>query len=301
MRSLLLAATLAALGSVGLRAQDTLQFYATFVGPDGRPLTQITAADIDVRENGMSAQVVRVDKVDWPVKVELLLDNGAGIGPDNLLVLRTALEGFVDWLPEGVEASVITLAPQPRTLVRPTTDKQALRAGAGLLTPDGGAGRFVEGLMEAATRINRTRGDKDGGRYFPVIVALGSTAAQGRTPVERQVEEMLERMARHAATVHVIMLTSTSQGLTGGANQTQVGIAVSELTGGVYENLSAASRIATLLPELAQRIGDSHARQQQQFRVTWRRPAGATGETGRVTVGARGAARAQLSLDGHLP
>lgn len=301
MRRTLLTLALVVASGLGPSAQEPLQFYATFIAPNGQPLTEIAAADVQVTENGMPAQVVRVEQVDWPVRVELLLDNGAGLGPENLIILRNALEGFVDWLPEGVEASIITLAPQPRTLVRPTTDKQALRAGAGLLTPDGGAGRFVEGLMEAATRINRSHGDKDGGRYFPVIVALGSTAAQGRTPVEHQVEEMLERMARHAATVHVIMLTSASRGLTGGANQTQVGIAVSELTGGVYENLSAASRIATLLPELAQRIGDSHARQQQQFRVTWQRPAGVSGELGRVTVGARGAARAQLSLDGHLP
>jgi hypothetical protein len=176
-----------------------------------------------------------------------------------------------------------------------------LRAGAGLLTPDGGAGRLVDGLMEAADRINKSHGDRDGGRYFPVIVALGSTAAQGRTPIERQVEQMLERLARHAATVHVIMLTSTVRGSTGGANQTQVGIAASELTGGVYENISASQRIATLLPELAQRIGISHARQQQQFRITWQRPPGLAGDMGRVTVAARGAARAQLSLDGHLP
>jgi hypothetical protein len=290
-----------AAATAAVDAQQPFEFFATFVGGNGQPLTAVAATDVEVRENDMPATVVKVERVDWPVRVELILDNGAGMGAENLIHLRNGLRGFVEALPMGVEASIFTLAPQPRMVIKPTTDRAELLKAEGLITPDAGAGRFLDALVESAGRVDQTHGDKTGGRYFPVVVALASTAAGGRSPVERTLSEMLERFGRHAATVHVVMLTSASQSGGGAQNQTQIGIGVTELTGGRYENISAPSRIATLLPELAAKIAASHARQLQQFRIAAQRPAGASGELGRVTVRANNAVRAQLSLDGHLP
>jgi hypothetical protein len=299
MKQLILALVLSALALARPTAQEQMQFFATFLGANGQPLTTMAAADVEVQENDMPAQVMKVEPLDWPVRVELLLDNGAGMGSDNLIHLRTGLKGFVEALPMGVEASILTLAPQPRTVIKPTTDRAELLKGEGLLTSDAGAGHFLDGLVESAQRIDKSRGDKNGGRYFPVVVAVGSTAAGGRTPVQKTLQEMLERFGRNAATVHVVMLTSTQQGATN--INTQMGVAATEITGGHYDGIVAPSRLTTLLPEIAAKIAASHAKQLQQFRVTFQRPAGASGELGKVTVRANGAVRAQLSLDGHLP
>ena len=81
-------------------------------------------------------------------------------------------------------------------------DKQALVQGADRIVPDSGAPRFIEALNEAAARV-----DKEKGNYFPVVVILGSTTADGSSFVERDVQRMLQRFAERS-TVHVIMLST---------------------------------------------------------------------------------------------
>jgi hypothetical protein len=49
-------------------------------------------------------------------------------------------------------------------------------------------------------------------------------------------------------------------------------------------------------------IGKSHERQSKQFRITAQRPAGASGQVGKVSMGARsGLSVAALSFDGRIP
>ena len=55
-------------------------------------------------------------------------------------------------IPEGVEVSMYTTAPQPRPIGKPTTDKQQLLKAIGLIAPDSGAGAFFDALFEAANR-----------------------------------------------------------------------------------------------------------------------------------------------------
>ena len=88
----------------------------------------------------------------------------------------------------------------------------------------------------------------------------------------------------------------------GGANQTQVGMAVTQATRGRYESIAAASRLATLLPEIGKQVAASVQKQSHQFRLTVERPAGAKGDVGQVGAGARSGLVVQgLSMDGRLP
>ena len=123
--------------------------------------------------------------------------------------------------------------------------------GADRIAPDSAAPRFIEALNEAASRI-----DKEKGNYFPVVVILGSMSAEGSSFNER------DRPA-HAAAVRGAARPCTSsccqhgaQSATG-ANQTAVGDAAAKNTGGRYENIAAATRLATLLPEIGAQIAKS--------------------------------------------
>jgi hypothetical protein len=133
------------------------------------------------------------------------------------------------------------------------------------------------------------------------VVILGSTAADGSRVLERDFQRLLQRFQQGAATVHVVMLSSSARSALGGANQTQVGIAAAELTGGRYDNISAASRIATLLPEIAAQIAKSHARQSRQVRITFQRPGGLTGQVGSIGIVGPSNLQLSLSLDGRMP
>jgi hypothetical protein len=89
-------------------------------------------------------------------------------------------------------------------------------------------------------------------------------------------------------------------GSSGGGAQTEIGLNVTKLSGGRYENITTTNRLATLLPELGKRIAQSAARQRHQSRVTYER-------SGNPKAGAQISAAVSkpgtpiLTLDGHMP
>jgi hypothetical protein len=288
---------LACVAVIDLHAQNTLTFFASVVDEKGVPVAALTPDDLKVAENGVEGKIVKIEPIDWPIKVQLLVDNGTGM-EQGLVQIRNGVKGFVEALPDGIEMSLVTTAPQPRFIVRPTMDKQAIIQGADRITPDSGAARFIEALNEAAARI-----DKEKGNYFPVVVIVGSTTADGSSFVERDVQRMLQRFSERAATVHVVMLSTGARGgnIVSGANQTNVGDAVAKTTGGRYDNIAAMTRIATLLPEIGAQVAKSHARQSHQFRITFQRPNGASGPLGEVGAATRAGFTPMLSINGRLP
>jgi hypothetical protein len=103
-------------------------------------------------------------------------------------------------------------------------------------------------------------------------------------------------------TVHIIVASGgAGSGASGGAIQTELGLALTKLSGGRYENITAGTRLATLLPELGKRIAESNAKQAHQFRVTYERPT-ATAKPG-TQIGAAIArpGAVTLTIDGHMP
>jgi hypothetical protein len=113
---------------------------------------------------------------------------------------------------------------------------------------------------------------------------------------------MFERVASRGITVHAIMAgASTVSTGTNVSNATNIALAVTKQTGGRYESIAAATRLATLLPEIGTQIAQSHARQSAQYRVTFERPAGKTGQIGNIGLAARGGSSVRLTLDGRMP
>lgn len=277
-------------------AQSQFQVYASVVDGTGTAPATLQPTDLSLMEDGIETNIVKIETVSFPVKLQLLLDNGIGLGSENIQHLRNGVRALLDALPDGVEVTIVATAPQPRFLVRPTTDRDLMTKGLALLSPDGSAGRFVESLNEATQRI-----DKDKGDYAPVIISL-ATIAGDRNVRDSDVEQLSKRLQTRPTTVHVVLVSLTSgRTLTGGANQTDIGIRAAEMTGGRYEAIAVANRIATLLPELGVLVAKAHASQTRQFKITAQRPAGRSGELGNVSMGARGGLGVvSLSFDGRV-
>lgn len=279
-----------------VRAQREFLFFAQFSDASGRAVTTLTDADIQVSEDGTNGKVLKFEPVNWPVRVAILLDNGTG-SADRMVNVRQGAKGLIEALPAGVEISLQTLAPQPRWLAQPSTDKQALLDGVNRYTPDASASRFVDGLIETVARF-----DKEKGNNFPVVVILGSLTADGSSIRDRDVKQLFERLASRAITVHAILAGASTVAVGQSvANSSRIAIAATKQTGGRYESIAAATRLATLLPEIGAQIAQSHARQSAQYRVTFERPAGKTGQVGNIGLAARGGVNVTLSLDGRLP
>jgi hypothetical protein len=279
-----------------VRAQQQVQLYASVADVTGKPVATLEPADLKVLEGGVEAKIVKVEPVSWPVKVQLLVDNGIGLGGQNIQSLKDGIKGLIEALPENLEVTIVTTAPQPRFLVRPTMDKAMMIEGLSRLAPDGGAGRFVESMNEATQRIEKDKSD-----HFPVIISSATSSGDANV-LERDVKRIFERIQKRPTTVHVILLNSTTGSATGGANQTQVGLSVTQATRGRYESIAVPTRLATLLPEIGKQVAASHEKQSHQFKITVERPAGKSGELGQLSAGARSGLVLQgLSTDGRLP
>ena len=279
-----------------LAAQKEGQLFIKIVGPDGKPVEDLKASDVSVTEGGAACKTVKVEPIDWPMKLQILVDNGK-VNTNPINPLRDGLAAFFDLIPEGVEVSMYTTAPQPRPIGKPTADKQQLVKAIALIAPDTGAGAFFDALSEAATRT-----DKDKAPHFPVMMMVGSDLGRSEAR-DRDFQKLQENIIKHGMTVHVIVASGGSgSAASGGAMQTEVGLALTKLSGGRYENITGGTRLATLLPEFAKQIAASDAKQRHQFRVTYERPTDKPAKPGTqvgATVSRPGSVT--LSIDGHMP
>ena len=274
--------TLLATAAAG--AQQQFNFFLSAADATGARVTDLKINEIAVSEGGQPARVVRLDPIQWPIKVTVMVDNGLGTG-QYLVQYRNGLKAFFGALPTGVEASLITLAPQPRWIVRRTNDRLQLINGVDRISPDSSAARFLDALIEESERVEEDNDDATS--YFPVVMVLATTGPEGSSTRDRDLLRMVERFRKHAVRVHIVMLGTqfTSPNAIVGARQVHVGKLLADETGGRYEAIAAQNRIPTLLPEFGELIADAHAFQSQQYLVTVERPAGATGPLGELAMG----------------
>ena len=298
MRLKVLAGTLVILGVVARAgwAQEQFTLYAVVVdGVSGEPVASLSPDEVKFTEDGVEAKVLSAEPVNWPVKVQLLVDNGQGLGSSNIQLLKDGIVGFLDKLPEGVEVTLVSTSPQPRILTKATSDRAEMLKGVALLGPDNGVGRFAESMAEATQRIERDTGDA-----LPVIVTMGTSS--GDTNVrDRDINNIFERLQKFPIIVHVVMLQGTASSASGGGNQTQLGISVTKGTGGRYEGIALANRLPTLLPEIGALVAESHRLASRQFVLTIERPAGKKGDLGQIGAGVGGGkVMKSVSMDGRI-
>jgi len=280
------------------RAQQLGQLYISILDADNKPVTDLEVDDVKVIVDDVDCKVVKLEPVNKPMKLTLMVDNGP-VTTKELATYRAALRAFLEALPPGLETSLYSINPQPRTVVKSTTDRQKLLQGIDLIAPDTGAGLFFDALVEASDRF-----DKDKTDHFPVLMMVASDVGSNMSAMDRDFEKLQKRIIQRGATVHFAILHGGGEraGAVAGALQTEVGLAVTRLSGGRYENIAAATRLVTLLPEFAAQIAQSNLRQTHEYRITYERdskqaPQRISASLSRLRIGLQ----PQLSVDGHMP
>jgi len=271
-------------------AQKTQQVFVKVTGPNG-PIGDLQISDVKVTDDDAACKVLKLEPA-GPMKVQVLVDNGqANTNPIN--GLRDGLQAFFEKMPEGVELSLYTTAPQGRPIVKPTTDRKKLIAGIDLITPERGVGAFFESLLDAVDRVSR---DKTPG--FPLIMIVGSDAGVEEIK-DRDVQDVQQKIIRNAITFHVVMMSGGRNQSSRTGLQPEIGMSVTKLTGGRYEVINATTRLATLLPEFADRIAQAAVQQRNQYRITYE---GAAKRTASMKIGVSVAREGTVatSLDGRL-
>jgi hypothetical protein len=299
--SVALAGALAAAPSLG--AQQAIQVFLSAVDGDGKPVTDLRAEDVNILVDGSLCKTTKYEEINWPVKLTLMVDNGP-VHSDALRQLREALRLFIAELPTDMEVSVISIDPAPRWIYRPSNDRVKLLSSLDLLIPDQGAPKFIDALSEAADRVNKEKTDKnkEKGNYFPVFMMVGSAGLEGSNPRDYQVTKLFKQVNDNSVTVHIVMQQSSQRSvdIASGTNQIEVGLRLTQMTGGRYESINSETRLSTLLPEYGKQIARSHQRQSHQFRITCQ-PSGA-GTPKQIAANTnRANLSAALTLDGRIP
>lgn len=160
----------AAVGA-GATARQTLQkraVYASVTQKEGAPVTDLTAADFEVKEGGKACEVVGAELTKTPMRLAFIVaDGGSGGFQYPLVTMVQQLQGVAEF-------SVVSVINQPDKLVDFTTDLDKVvealkRLGARGKTKD--SGQVLEAIDQAAKDI-----PKEGKRPVIVVMTVGGSA-----------------------------------------------------------------------------------------------------------------------------
>lgn len=291
--------------AVWLSAQtpQVFQFVVSATDADGAPVADLRAEDVLMSEDGVRQLVVKVEPVAIPMKLTIAVDNGLE-STEALGHYRAGLTGLIEALPPDIEITLITTAPQPRTVVRPTTNRTQVLRGISGFAPEQSRPRFSDALVEYSERLQREARDKNISPYVPVLVMLSTAAIETRSYQPKEIEKAVAFLqARHARVNSIIIATRGATVTPSGLDLTLQGIVAlptAKATNGRYEGLSLSNRLATLMPEWGRDLAVLHARQIKQFRVTVERSRGGELQNPRIEI-ARPGLSGTVTVDGYLP
>ena len=302
-RSIVLAAFLASAG-VFLSAQTTFQFVVSAVDSNGAPITDLRADDVVMSENGVKQQVVKVEPFSVPMKLTIAVDNGIDTA-DAIDYFRAGLTGLIEALPPDVEVTLIATAPQPRTVVKATKDRDQMLKGLKNIAPEKAAPRFTDTLVEYSQRLQRESKDRIASPSVPVMVML-STGTNERTDYQpKDIEKAVGGLVANRARLNVVMVTTRPGDVAAATHlkssmQGIVSAPAAKVTNGRYEEITVPTRLAMRLSEWGHDLAALQTRQATQFRVTVQRTSGGDLQNPQIELTRPGLTGA-VTRDGYLP
>ena len=242
--------------------------YAGVLDRAGRPVTDIAARDLTVRENNIERHVLRVsrsiDRFDIAVLVDTSQDAEASI-PD----FRRGLLDFFRAMGDRHEIALIGFGRRPNILVDYTRDPGSLQAGVARIVAESGSGAY---LMDSIIETSRSLRSRERPRREVVVIT-----SEGRELSDRDSGDVLGEVQRSGIVLDAFVVVGTARGVQPAfeagppgqafpaatpdqpALERAVALAeVSKRTGGRRENLVTAGALGAKLRELAARLNNRY-------------------------------------------
>jgi len=257
----LLAAVLAAPAAASAQV-DERTLYVSVIDEAGAPVTDVSPADLVVKEDGLTREVLRVAPATTPLQVAVLVDNSIA-ARDDIANLRDGLKSFVATLAGKHELSLVAIADRPTLLVDSTSDLKALERGIGRIFAQPESGTY---LLDAL--VDTTKGFKKREASRPVIVAVLIEAARefSNPSPERVIDDLKSSYARFEAMVVTSPgSASMSMSTREGRDRAQVLDRGPSSTGGRRQDLLSSMGLSDRLKLLAAQLD-------QQVEVVYARP-----------------------------
>jgi VWFA-related protein len=189
---------------VGVAAQPNERaLYVSVVDAQGQPVTDVQPADLVVREDGMSREILRIVPATEPMQLSLLVDTSGTLANDTNNV-REALLAFVKALVPGNEISIVEYGDRPSIVTDSTTTLAALEQGIGRIFPRQGGGAYVlDALVETSRGIQKRESPR------PVIVVVDTEGVEFGSAVW---DRVLDALTASNAALYVLSLTDGRSG-----------------------------------------------------------------------------------------
>ena len=286
------------------QAGQTFQFVVSALTDAGEPITDLKPEEVVMTEKVGKATVSKVEPFSLPVKVTITVDNGDQ-SSEALPHYRAGLKGFVEAFPEGTEFTLIATAPQPRMVVRPTTDRTQILRGVNGFAPEQEKPRFTDALVEYSQRLQKEAKDQKIKPYVPVLLMVSTASNESSSYQPAEVQRALEFMVARKVKMFVSVNSTRSGEATATADlntnrQAIIAIPATKALDGRYEAIAIFNRLQTLLPEMGKQLADYQRRLASQHLVTVQRAAAGPLEGLNIAIDRPGV-KGAVSLDGYFP
>jgi hypothetical protein len=287
-----LAAVFAVLLAAALAAQSSRHIYVRVVTFEGKLVTDMTADELEVSEDGMPRKITKVGLSTRPMRIALIVDTSSG-GRYQLIDLRPALDRFIDAVPLPHEMLLVTTGHQVSVRVQPTADRKKLRDSAAGIFPDttGSATLLMDALREVEDRFMKKATDRS--PVFVIVTGDGPESSQASD--QRVVNEFTQALADRDHQVHAIILSAGRSNF-----PLAVSTHLSQATGGRAEVIGAS----TALPDKLNALAESLVVNDQQLASWYEVEYASTSKEARPLVAvsiSRPETRAELSMVRRLP
>ena len=171
MSALALSVLLAAQAPAAPRATVGTEIRAlsvTLVDDKGQEVTDVSAADVALVENGMHRDIASFARDLRPLTAAILVDSSAAVSSSYRLNVVDAVVGLVARLPEGARYSIWSTGDRPTKLVDYTDDRAAAGAALRRVAPQGG-NYMLDALAEASVDLAKLA--REGDRRAVVAVS----------------------------------------------------------------------------------------------------------------------------------
>jgi VWFA-related protein len=256
-RLLLVALAAGAITYPAEAAQEERAVYASVVDRSDAPVTNLTASDFTVRENGVPREVLRVVPASKPMHIAVLVDTSQAMRP-YINDLRTALRSFLLEV-QGNDVALVEFGERPTRIVDFTQDTERLNAGVDRLFARSGSGAYLlDAIIDTAHAFRTNEVDR------PVIVVI---TAEGPEFSDRYHQTVVKDLQTTDAILHSFVIDRTrARLLSNAAREREFTLADgARLTGGRREHLLTSMALKDRLSSLANEL-------KGQYQVVYARP-----------------------------
>ncbi|HYN05296.1 MAG TPA: VWA domain-containing protein [Vicinamibacteria bacterium] len=215
----------------------------TLLGEKDQEVTDISAADIALAENGVSRDITSFKPDRRPLSVAIIVDTSLAMGASYRLNVVDAVVGFVARLPEGARYALWTTGDRPTKVVDHTDDRQAAGDALRRVAPQGG-NTMLDAFAEASVDLKKL--SREGDRT--VVVAVTGT---GPELSYRDKYRAVEEAEKNAELFLSVQIDSGEADFEMRSNLSYVMDRLARSTGGRYEVVLSAMGTDTALRKLS--------------------------------------------------